>query len=96
MASNFIILPNMYLSFLSWQEYIGINDYSFEMENQKSDSRYILIEIFESNIWDNIYETKRVFKGMKDQFNSIFVLNIAQSIKILQQSFFICNRHPII
>ena len=54
MASNFIILPNMYLSFLSWQEYIGINDYSFEMENQKSDSRYILIEIFESNIWDNI------------------------------------------
>ena len=43
-----------------------------------------------------IYETERVFKGMKDQFNSIFVLNIAQSIKILQQSFFICNRHPII
>ena len=54
MDSNFIILPNMYLSFLSWQEYIGINDYSFEMENQKSDSQYILIEIFESNIWDNI------------------------------------------
>ena len=111
MDSNFIILPNMYLSFLSWQEYIGINDYSFEMENQKSDSRYILIEIFESNIWDNImhlqglmilyssrgiYETEIVFKGMKDQFNSIFVLNIARSIKILQQSFFICNRHPII
>ena len=54
MASNFIILPNMYLSFLSWQEYIRINDYSFEMENQKCDSRYILIEISESNIWDNI------------------------------------------
>ena len=56
MDSSFIILPNMYLSFLSWQEYIGINDYSFEMENQKSDSQYILIEIFESNIWDNILE----------------------------------------
>ena len=56
MDSNFIILPNMYLSFLSWQEYIGINDYSFEMENQKGDSRYILIEIFESNIWDNIMD----------------------------------------
>ena len=98
MDSNFIILPNMYLSFLSWQEYIGINDYSFEMENQKSDSQYILIEIFESNIWDNIvdYQTERIFKSMKHQFNSIFVLNIARSIKILQQSFFICNRHPII
>ena len=56
MDSNFIILPNMYLSFLSWQEYIGINDYSFEMENQKSDSQYILVEIFESNIWDNIMQ----------------------------------------
>ena len=92
MDSNFIILPNMYLSFLSWQEYIGINDYSFEMENQKGDSRCILIEIFESNI----RETERVFKSMKNQFHSIFVLNIARSIKILQQSFFICNRHPII
>ena len=56
MDSSFIILPNMYLSFLSWQEYIGINDYSFEMENQKSDGQYILIEIFESNIWDNIMD----------------------------------------
>ena len=56
MDSNFIILPNMYLSFLSWQEYIDINDYSFEMENQKGDSQYILIEIFESNIWYNIMD----------------------------------------
>ena len=71
MDSNFIILPNMYLSFLSWQEYIGINDYSFEMENQKSDSQYILIEIFESNIWDNIVDYLSNWKNLQKYETSV-------------------------
>ena len=73
MASNFIILPNMYLSFLSWQEYIGINDYSFEMENQKSDSRYILIEIFISNIWDNIMDFQGYSSNMYEKSVQFYI-----------------------